>query len=152
MTEKLKTYYLGQHIQHFKGKEHTLMENWNAAFEFAQQVVLWAADNKIPLFSPAAYTIPVAKYWKKQCFYIHRDLYFFIDKSITERLRAAGELIWVMPHNWHTSSGCKKEVMEALENNEKVIKFHNFYYDREEIELDFDELHLWLELDKEQIE
>jgi len=131
----MKSYYLCQKIQWFKGKDYSVMENWQAALEFAHANMKWAVENDIMLYSPAALTIPFAMALKLDESPENRNLYFKIDEMIIDRLRAAGELIWIVPADWYESAGCRIEVRNALLHNEKIIRYGQFNANKQELDL-----------------
>jgi len=131
----MKSYYLGQKIQYFKGGSYTLEQNWEAAFQFAADAMKWAVENNVALFSPAALTIPLAREWNTTESAKSREMYMKIDKQMIERLRAAGELIWVMPADWYESAGCRIEVKDAIAHDEKVIRYGSFVSSLKEVDI-----------------
>lgn len=138
--KKMKYYYLGQPIRYFLGREFSVHDNWTAAYTFAARIVKQMAQRGINLYSPAAYTIPLAKAWDLDESEESRKLYFQIDHMFIEMMRKAGELIWIMHQDWEQSTGCRLEVAEARAHHERIIKFNPFYYNDEEIVIEQCEL------------
>lgn len=123
----MRSYYLAQHITAFKGRKYSQNENYAAAFDYAQQVVLWAANNGIILYSPAAYTVHLANAWHSDESPPWRKIYKIIDDQFVLLSRNAGILIWIFPENWMSSLGCRIEMLDCITHNEKAIKFDPFY-------------------------
>lgn len=131
-----KTYYLGQHIRYFKGKQYSNEENWKYAFEYANSVIKIAIAQKQAVYSPAIVTVPLAIGWNTDESPESRKIYTEFNDAVINELRKTTEIVWLMPFNWYKSSGCIAEVKDALKHREKVIRVEIFVDLNIEVELD----------------
>lgn len=124
--QRRKTYYLGQHIRYFKGKEFSNEENWKHAFDYANSVIKIAIAQQQAVYSPALVTVPLAIGWGTDESPESRKIYTDLNNAVINELRKTTEIVWLMPFNWFKSSGCVAEVKDAVKHGEKVIRVEIF--------------------------